>query len=128
MSSNKYIKVVQKDYIENTESLIFEGNAKVSVNEKYTIEYEENPSTNVIISIDSNQGYLKRFGETKTQIEFDINKLTNASLDSEYGKILMSVKTNEITLKDNNLMLGYTLMQDNSEVAKFLMKVEWDNE
>lgn len=128
MKEKRLIKVTQKDYLENTEAVIYEGLAEVIIADDYTINYQESAEVSVSIKLNKTEGSLSRNSEAKTNINFHIENKKTATLLSEYGKMLMDVVTDEITLKHNNLMLGYTLKQNTSEVGKFLMKVEWNNE
>ncbi len=128
MKEKRLIKVIQKDYLENTETVIYDGMAEVIIDDDYTVNYQENDETSVSIKLNKTEGSLVRISEARTDINFHIQDKTEATLLSEYGRMIMDVITDEITLKHNNLMLGYTLKQNGSEVGKFLMKVKWDNE
>lgn len=128
MSENKYITVIQNDLLENTETLVYKGLANIENNEVYTIKYDENEETSVTIRIHPEEAFLERSGEVETKIHFKKNVKTQASVITNVGQLRMDVKTDEITLKNNNLMLGYSLIQDNNIISRFNMKVKWDNE
>lgn len=128
MKEYKYITVVQKDLLENKETVVFKGNAKVSIDDKHSIKYEENDSTSVEISMTESGGFLERNGEVSTRINFQLDEDTHASIITDVGEIRMGVNTEEITLKNNNLVLAYSLTQESNTVSKFYMKVEWENE
>lgn len=128
MDENKYITVIQTDLLENKENVVYKGFANVSSGEVHTIKYDENKDTSVVITVTEEEAFLERVGEVTTKIHFKENQKTRASIVTQVGELRMSVNTEEITLKHNNLMLGYSLMQENNVVSRFNMKVKWENE
>lgn len=128
MSKKTRLKVVQKDLIENIESVIFDGYGKVNIGEITEVKYEESTENSVHIELSENTGFLNRSGEANTEINFNLNEVENASINTQVGEIFLTVKTSEITLNSDNLMVAYELSQAGNVLSDFIMKVEWINE
>lgn len=118
------IQVVQHDLLENSKTLVYKGDAILDTAENLIIKYEESDNISVVLELENQAGILKRIGETKTLIYFNLQKPTEASFESEFGTMDLDVKTEEITLNKDNWVLGYSLLQDGNIVSQFSMKVE----
>ena len=118
------IQVVQHDLLENSKTLVYKGVAILDTAENLIIKYEESDNISVVLELENQAGILKRIGETKTLIYFNLQEPTVASFESEFGTMDLDVKTEEITLNKDNWVLGYSLLQDGNIVSQFSMKVE----
>lgn len=128
MSKPMNIKVSQKDVLEQDIQTIYEGIADLYNEDFFTVKYKEDETTEVFVKVENGIGFLQRYGETKTDINFDLEKNSKASLTSHLGKMILDVKTDEITLKKDNLVIAYSLIQEDNIVSQFVMKVEWLHE
>lgn len=118
------IKVTQHDLLENSKTLVYEGDCILDSSDKLRIEYEETESISVVLELEQKAGTLKRIGETRTNISFNLEEPTVATFESEFGTMSLDVKTEEITLKKDNWVLGYSLLQEGNVLSQFSMKVE----
>lgn len=128
MQKNRKIKAYQKDLIENVETVIFDGYGSVEHSSHLSIKYDESTDCAVHIKVDQENGFLSRTGEADTNIIFNVNEMSSATIKTAVGEIFMDIITEEITSKTDNLVIAYKISQQGNIVSDFIMKVEWENE
>lgn len=119
MSKVVKLLVSRKDLIDDIESVEFDGNAEVydgriiyndtDVNDGYTqLDYD---SDTLMI--------LRKTKEHSTRLHLDRSRNTLMRLSSVEGTIEMSVKTEELKIDEDRILVIYSLSMDDKVVSRF---------
>ncbi|NLY62908.1 MAG: DUF1934 family protein [Erysipelothrix sp.] len=126
MNSEIRLKVVQEDLMQNTKETIFLGKAIKNIRElETTITYKELGGHDVQLIISKDSGSLSRKHQEETMINFDINQVVSAYVKTQAGLLLMEVKTEDIVVENDQLLIAYKLLQEQNVIGSFLLKMEW---
>lgn len=125
MKSEIRLKVIQEDLMQNTKETIFLGKANYTESDEIVITYQEHSGHDVVLTINKKSGFLSRKHEEETRINFDINEVVTAFVKTQAGLLLMEVKTEDILIKDEKIIINYKLLQEQNVIANFSLKMEW---
>ena len=98
-------------------------------------EVQEEGTVNTIVKITGEEAVILRSGALKMRLSFLQGKEMNGSYDSPYGMLLLTTKTNELSLEqssdgqiDGQFQLKYQLMMQGSSVGVYEMNIKFKEE